>query len=127
MITSKDSQGQRTILCSVCRAPIQGDTNIHQSSFSLSVVCDDCYGEFAKDDVEMMLNMFLAYGGYFGKFKESDITVQSLLSRLLGEIKAEKGRVEIKELNIRLMHKALLYGISPSDFVGQLSRFVDEL
>lgn len=127
MITSKDSQGQRTILCSVCRSVIRGDTNIHQSSFSLSVICDDCCKGFSRDDIEMMLNMFLAYGGYFGKLKEPGISVRSLLSKLLGEIKAEKGRIQIQELNVRLMHKALLYGIAPSDFVGQLSRFVDDL
>ena len=127
MITYRDSQGSRSILCAICRSDITGDTNLHQSGFSLSIICDHCYNEFTKDDLEMMLNMFLAYGGYFGKLKAANLSVQSILSKLLDEIKAEKGRIEIQELNIRLMHKALLYGIGPAEFITQLSHFVDDL
>ena len=71
-----------------------------------------------------MANMFFAYGGYFGKLKDDGFSVYKILKELTSEIKEEETSIE--EINIKMMHRALLHGINPYQFVEGLKILLKE-
>jgi hypothetical protein len=108
--------------CAICRNEIEDYTNVYPAGLNFGLVCDDCYKSFPEEDIELMLNMFIAYGGYFGKKQGSIFSLKILLKDLVDEITIEKENINVKELNIKMLHKALLYGIAPKEFLIHLEK-----
>ena len=71
-----------------------------------------------------MTNFFMAYGGYFGCNKDDNFSIQKVIEELIEEIKSKKERVNLNELNIKILHKSLLYGITPQQYVKKLKKFL---
>ena len=65
-----------------------------------------------------MTNMFIAYGGYFGKLKNSRTSTYKRVKLLKEEIEKNRKKLNPSELDIRIIHKALLYGIPSSQFIN---------
>lgn len=71
-----------------------------------------------------MTNLFIAFGGYFGKFKYPNVSIENVLKELIEEIKIKKNKIGFHELNVKMMHKVLLHGISPQDYIKKLETII---
>ncbi len=85
-----------------------------------AIICDDCNKKFSERDIDLMINMFLAYGGFFGELKEKPFSVEESVKKVLGSLKEHKFFTDIQECNVRLLHQALLHGINPQEYIEKL-------
>ncbi len=126
MIGKSERRSDRSIKCGICRAEIVDRAQIYQAGINLGVVCSGCYKCFSAEDLKMMANMFIAYGGYFGMLERSNFSLVKTLENILKNGLKEKRIVNSEQINIRLMHKALLHGISPEQYIQNLTLLVDD-
>ncbi len=126
MISKSDRKSSHAVKCGICHGEIVDRAQIYQAGINLGVVCSACYKHFSADDLEMMANMFIAYGGYFGMLKDSDFSLVKTLETVLKNGLREKKIVNTEQINIRLMHKALLHGISPEEYIQNLSLIAED-
>jgi len=80
---------------------------------------------FSKEDIELILDLFIAYGGYFGKLKPPDFSLVSMLDKL--EKKDGRAAEPFEKLTVIFFHNALLHGISPQEYINQLEALIDNL
>ncbi|MFX0141634.1 MAG: hypothetical protein ACFFDN_48805 [Candidatus Hodarchaeota archaeon] len=123
-INSKVSHTHSVNICGICRAEITNEASIYQEGLHLGVVCADCYKNNSKEDLELMANMFFAYGGYFGMLKEGNFSVYKVLKELTSEI--EEQETSLDEINVKMMHRALLHGITLHQFIEGLKLFLEK-
>ena len=126
MIGKSDRRSDRSVKCGICHGEIVDRAQIYQAGINLGVVCRECYKHFSANDLEMMANMFIAYGGYYGMLKDSNFSLVKTLENVLKSSLKKKQIVNTEQINIRLMHKALLHGISPEQYVSKLNLLVHE-
>jgi hypothetical protein len=107
----------RRVLCGICHSEIISSASIYQEGFNFGVVCKECYENNPREDLELMANMFLAYGGYFGKIKNSDFSLYKLLEQIVSKV---ENKENVEELHIKYMHHALLNGVTPKQFIQGL-------
>ena len=103
--------------CGICHSEIVSSASIYQKGFNFGVVCKHCYENNSPDDLELMANLFLAYGGYFGKLKNPDFSLYDMLETI---VKKVENKENVEELHIKYMHHALLNGITPKQFIQGL-------
>ena len=128
MVINSEIQHDNThisIKCGICRSEIRKNAKIYQEGSHFWVVCSQCYNSISKADLELMANLFLAYGGYFGKLKDPQFSISQILKGLLKENKDIKKYASIEELNIKLLHHALLHGLTPQQFIRGLEILID--
>ncbi|KKL73986.1 hypothetical protein LCGC14_2069440, partial [marine sediment metagenome] len=80
--------------------------------------------QFSTEDIELMANMFIAYGGYFGMQKDSRISTRNILEKLTTELGKQGDDVNFEQVNIQVFHKALLQGIAPKHYTRELELFL---
>lgn len=125
MITESQDYGE-PIICSICRHEIKERATLCQIGVNYGIACIDCYRKFSTEDLELMANLFMAFGGYFGQFQRSEFSILPILKAIytdLFPIYEEKG---IEELNIRMLHRALLHGISPEEYIENLEQVFED-
>ncbi|MFW9822409.1 MAG: hypothetical protein ACFFE4_05715 [Candidatus Thorarchaeota archaeon] len=115
-----------SVKCGICRNEIFDRAELHQAGLNLGVVCCNCYKQFSTKDLEMMANMFIAYGGHFGMVKDTKFSLVKTLENILKKSLREKDVFDSEQINIKLIHKALLHGITPEQYVRNLSLLIDE-
>lgn len=114
------------IRCGICRNEIKTGASIYQEGLKFGIVCERCYKNNSQEDLELMANLFLAYGGYFGKLKRKKFSVYKTIKRLMAEIHPSEDLDKLIELNIKMMHQALLYGITPQKFIQGLKILLEK-
>ncbi|MBD3213817.1 MAG: hypothetical protein GF311_14505 [Candidatus Lokiarchaeota archaeon] len=119
---SKSPKSESNVVCGICRNPIRDPAHAYQSQFLLIPACSICRAHFSEDDLEMMLNMFLAYGGYFGKKPKENFSFNTLISHI-DQIDAKQGNM-VEIINIRIMHTALIHGIRPQEYLDYLEKLI---
>ena len=112
----KNKYLQDTIKCGICNRKIEHEATIFQEGLSFGVICSECYANNSEEDIELMSNMFLAFGGYLRMLKDPDYSIYEMLKDLIGKIHDNKTTVSSVEMKIRLFHTALLHGITPREF-----------
>jgi hypothetical protein len=110
-------QRKELLKCGICHNEIVSSASIYQEGFRFGVVCQTCYTSNSPEDLELMANMFLAYGGYFGKIKASDFSLYKMLEKIASKVQKKEN---VEELHITYMHCALLHGITPKQFIQGL-------
>ncbi len=123
---SMSTNTSQTITCGICRSNVKRSAKIYQDGVHFGIVCSKCHDNIPKDDLELMANMFTAYGGYFGKLKSPDFSLYKMLKELISEFDIDNKLVPVDELNIKMMHRALLYGITPQEFIRGLEIILEE-
>lgn len=113
------------IKCSICRADIKERHKMYQTSLKLGVVCRSCRNRFSGEDIEMIVNLFFAFGGYFGKFDKSEFSIDDAIVEFAEQLNADNANFH--KQNVRLWHKVLTYGITPQEFLEDLSFQVDQV
>ena len=102
------------VKCSICRQEIRGKHRFTKLAMNYGVICPECDNKFNDDEIELISNIFTAYGGYFGSLKGLSRNSVNRLSNLYKE--GEK-KIDINALDIKILHQALLQGIDPSQIV----------
>ena len=102
--------------CRICHKDMTQEVAIHRESFQFGVICSTCYVNNSEEDIDLMSNMFMAFGGFFGMLKDPNFSVNEMLKDLLSEISLKKGKISPMELKLRLLYLALLHGITPQEF-----------
>ncbi|MFW9874629.1 MAG: hypothetical protein ACFFG0_16100 [Candidatus Thorarchaeota archaeon] len=108
------------IRCGICRNEITRGASIYQEGLTFGVVCEQCYKSNSTEDLELMANLFLAYGGYFGKLKSKKFSVYKTIKKLIAEYQKNTEPNLLIEMNIKMMHQALLYGVTPQELIQSL-------
>ncbi|MFX0080623.1 MAG: hypothetical protein ACFE94_02620 [Candidatus Hodarchaeota archaeon] len=104
------------LICGICHGEITQEAAIFQEGLHFGVICSECFVNNSENDIELMSNMFLAFGGFFGMLRDPDYSIYEMLKDLIGKIHDNKKSITSVEMKIRLLHIALLHGITPREF-----------
>ena len=113
--------GNHLFRCGICNEKIKANETIFQDNTHLVVVCSTCKTIFPKEDVALVVGIFLSHGGYFGKLKYS--SPKHSIKDLLIKYRKEQ-KLNMDKIQILLLHRALLYGITPKQFNKQLELLI---
>ncbi len=102
--------------CGICHKKIKQRTAIHHEGFNLRLLCHQCYSKNSVKDIELIANMFVAFGGYFGMLRDPEFPVNEMIKCLLKEIEASKEDMPVESLKLKLFHLTLLHGFTPEEF-----------
>ncbi len=110
--------------CGICSVEIKNRASIYHSGVYTRVICEKCFKKFSSNDIELMVNLFTAFGGYFGKHKKPEYILYIILKELKEKSKYRENSFSAAEIKLQLLHKALLYGISPEKFFQGLKTII---
>ena len=124
MINAPDSKISSQIRCSICRTNINDRHELYQSSLKLGVICKSCRNRFPEDDIEMMVNLFFAFGGYFGQFDKSEFSMNETILEFAEQMGHNNSTFHTQ--HVMMWHKILTHGISPEEFLLDLGEYVEQ-
>ena len=113
------------IKCSICHRNANSQIKIKKIGRSFGIVCDKCLRLFTDKEIDLMHNMFTAFGGYFSKMSDSKEVAYSKLKKIANEYKSRDKDIENIENDIKTLHSAFLYGITPQQLVKGLKLLID--
>jgi hypothetical protein len=123
MIKIRDHMISERIRCAICHSDIDNQTMVFQSTVNYGIICPKCIKLFKKEDIEIALNLFFLYGGYFGQYKRAEF---SIIERLVALVEEEGESFNFEITNMKLLHEALIHGITPEEFNHSLEVFLKE-
>jgi hypothetical protein len=113
-----------SLKCAICRADIKNNTEVYQSGQNFSVVCSYCCQKFSKEDIEWMLKIFMAYGGYFAELKDLNFSLERYLYNIADDFISSEKNFDLNELNLKFIHEILLHGITIQEYQKKLEAFL---
>ncbi len=114
-----------SVECSICRSCESTEVKIKRLGKSFGVVCGDCLEEFSDKDLELMHNMFTAFGGHFGKLGASKEETYKRLEGIARSYERKGKKASDIEGDIKTIHLAFLYGISPVQLIRGLKMLLE--
>ncbi|NVM43867.1 MAG: hypothetical protein HWN79_03030 [Candidatus Lokiarchaeota archaeon] len=108
------------VKCRICHKNANPEITIKKMGISFGVICKRCSKLFTDRDIELMHNMFTAFGGYFSKMSNSKEVTVSKLKEIAKNYKTRNKNSENIENEIKTLHSAFLYGIRPQQLVKSL-------
>jgi hypothetical protein len=72
----------------------------------------------------MIINIFFAFGEYFGARDKSKFSIKDVILEFA--IGINEGKVNFHSQNVKMWHKVLTYGITPQEFLEELSLYVEQ-
>ncbi len=108
------------VKCRLCQADVKKASKIVRLGTGFGVICEDCYEEFNSNERELIYNMCIAFGGYFGKLRDEKTNNYQVIKSLAEQYNVSYQGTNLTSLDIRILHRAFLYGISPSQIVQGL-------
>lgn len=113
------------VKCTICKKGEKSDFRIKKLGRTIGVVCHDCIEGFTDKDLELMHNMFTAYGGHFGELGGSKEETYKRLKEIAMSYK-EEGKAASGVVNdVQTLHRAFLYGIPLYQLVGGLRALLE--
>jgi hypothetical protein len=103
--------------CAICRIDAKQGAKIVPIGTEHHVICHTCSEAFSLQDLELMHNMFTAFGGYFGMMRGYKSSTYHVISQLIEEYNLYGKVLKTTEIDVKVLHKALLYGITPRQLV----------
>jgi hypothetical protein len=97
---------------------------MYQTSLKLGVICRSCRKRFSDEDIEMIVNIFFAFGGYFGKFDKIEFSIEDVIVEFADQL--ETREINLHSANVRMWHKVLTHGITPEGFLRELGEYVEQ-
>lgn len=126
MVTSgllKNQESKKFVpQCVICA---ETSVRILRLGSNFSVVCKECSVKFSKRELELMHNMFLAYGGHFGKLNSSKEEAYQELEKIAKEYSKSGKDVARIESDVKNLIRAFLHGITPIQLVKGLQVLSD--
>ena len=109
MINAPNLSTSSVIKCSICRADIKERHKMYQTGLRLGVICRSCRTRFSDEDIEWIVNIFFAFGDYFGKFDKSKFSIGSTIVEFAEQIDSRV--LSLHSANLKMWHKVLTYNI----------------
>ena len=128
MLVSEHTKKKTTlsyIKCVLCRTDTKLGVKIKKIGSTFGTVCEECVKAFSDEEIELMHNMFNAFGGYFGKMSNSKELSYLKLEEIAKGYKEQNKNINNIENDIKTLHSAFLYGISPQQLVKGVKLLVD--
>ena len=128
MITPELVQEKKSlsfVRCRICRGNSNPEITIKKMGHSFGVICKNCSNSFTDREIELMHNMFTAFGGYFAKLRNYKEDTYSKLKEIARDYKKRDINGENIENKVRKLHSAFLYGIRPQQLVTSLKLAFD--
>jgi len=125
MINAPNFPTSSGIKCSICRTDIRGQHKIYQTSFTFGVVCSSCRKRFSDEDIEMIVKIFFAFGGYFNKFDKAKFSINEVIVEFAEQL-VNRG-MDLCSANIKMWHKVLSHGITPETFLLELRKYIEQV
>ena len=128
MIVSELTKKKSTLSyvnCVLCRNDTKLNVKIKKIGNSFEIVCEECTKTFKDEEIELMHNMFTAFGGYYNSMKNSKELSYSKLEEIAKEYKEQCKDINNIENDIKTLHSAFLYGISPQQLVKGIKLLID--
>lgn len=120
---------KKSIKCAICHHDIDDFTLAYQPHLNLGIVCADCCMSFSQEDLIIIMELLIMYGGYFGKLRDRSFSLINELKKIdipnCHNISFTTDEF-ILEINSRLLHKALLHGIYPEEYIEELKKYLDK-
>ena len=108
------------VKCRICHKNAHPEITIKKMGLSYGVICKSCSNSFTDRDIELMHNMFTAYGGHYSKLSKSREVTISRLKQITNDFKTRGKKSEDIEKEIKTLHSAFLHGIRPRQLVKSL-------
>ena len=124
MINTPTPKVSSKLKCSICRADIKDRDKTYQSSLKLGIICEVCRQRFSNEDIEMITNLFFAFGEYFGARDKSKFSIKDVVIEFAVDL--NEGKANFHTQNVKMWHKVLTYGITPREFLEELSLYVEQ-
>lgn len=124
MINAPKPKVSSKLKCSICRADIKDRNKVYQSRLKLGIICNMCRQRFSDEEIEMIINMFFAFGEYFGARDRSKFSINDIILEFA--IRLDEGKVSFHSQNIKMWHKVLTHGITPKEFLEELSLYIEQ-
>lgn len=124
IINKKPNPFNTSAICCICRSKVRDKASIFHTGVYFRVICEKCLKKFSTNDIELMVNLFTAFGGYFGKYKKPEYILYIILKELKNKSKYIGNSFIAAEIKLQFLHKALLYGISPEKFFQGLKTII---
>lgn len=105
------------VKCVLCHNDAKEQPKIVKLGSEYGIICNKCGKNFSAQDIELMHNMFTAFGGYFGMLRS---TISSNYKAILQLFEEYKKNETVKEIDVKILHKALLYGIRPRRIIQRI-------
>ena len=128
MITSelvREKKKLNSVKCVICRSNTNSYLKIKKIGMSFGTVCEDCSKSFSEKEMGLIHNMFTAFGGYFGLLSNSKETSYSKLKEIAEDYKTQNKDIANIENDIKTLHSAFLYGITPKQLMQGLKLLID--
>ncbi len=124
MINTPKPKVSSKLKCSICHIDIKDRQKIYQSSLKLGIICSQCRQRFSNEDIEMMINLFFAFGGHFSARDRSKLSIKDIILEFALDL--NEGKANFQSQNVKMWHKILTHGITPREFMEELSLFVEQ-
>ena len=111
--------------CDICGELFQENTNLYIYQENYGVICESCKGRFSIEQIEEFLGLINTFGGHFGIYKSNQNTLVQILDIFLNH-NLLNCNVDVIESNIKLRHKALLYGFTPLELIEEMKKFTNK-
>ncbi|MFX1447123.1 MAG: hypothetical protein ACFFCG_03165 [Promethearchaeota archaeon] len=116
----KEKKSFSFVKCSICRRNANPEITIKKMGNKFGVICDKCSRSFTDSEIDLMHNMFTAFGGYFSEMSDSKEATYSKLKEIARDYKMLDKNTETIEHEIKTLHSAFLYGIRPQQLLKSL-------
>jgi len=121
----KEKKSLSFVKCRICHRNASSHVTIKKTGSSFGIVCSKCSRLFTDKEIDLMHNMFAAFGGYFSKMSNSKEVTYSKLKEIAEDYKSRVKRIENIENDIKTLHTAFLYGITSQQLVKGIKLLID--
>ncbi|MHA1149361.1 MAG: hypothetical protein ACTSR8_14085 [Promethearchaeota archaeon] len=121
MITYGNAPSKDPLICSICRNPIKEQEKVYQSNLYYGLICSSCEKKFANEDLDFIVSLFTAFGGYFAKHPSKSFSIDSLCNGI-----EKGGQDKLLEMQVKIFHNGLLYGIPPKEVEQIVKTFLEK-
>ena len=113
----KEKKSFSFVTCCICHRNANSQIKIKKTGRSFGVICNKCSKLFTDKEIELMDNIFTAFGGYFSKKSNSKEVTCSKLKEIAEDYKSRDKDIENIKNDVKTLHSAFLYGITPRQLV----------
>ena len=121
----KEKKSLSFVKCSICHRKANSQIKIKKIGSSFGIVCEKCSRLFTDKEIELIHNMCAVFGGYFSKMSNSKEVTYSKLKEIAEDYKSRDKHIEKIKNDIKTLHSAFLYGITPQQLIKGLKLLID--
>jgi len=121
----KEKKSLSFVKCSICHRNANSQNKIKKIGNSFGIVCEKCIRIFSDKEIDLMYNMCTAFGGYFSKMSNSKEVTYSKLKEIAEDYKKRGKQIGNIENDIKTLHSAFLYGITPQQLLKGLKLLIN--